>query len=146
MKIKQAIFGLILLLLPVQSFAEPATKESIVHLMELTGSGDMGIKMVDQMLPLLKKLTPKAPSEFWSDFRKDINPQQLVDMIVPVYQKHFDEKDMQELIAFYNTRVGKKFIRVQPVILQESMAVGQAWGRGIAEKILRKYKAEYENK
>ena len=141
---KQYIYGLIFLLMPMQVFAEQASEKNIKVLMEQTGAANMGLMMVNQLLPALKKLTPKAPKKFWDDFAKDLDPNGLVDLIVPIYQKYLTEQDVKELITFYNTRVGKKFLKLQPVMGKEAMIAGQAWGKGIATTILKKYKAEYE--
>ena len=35
-----------------------------------------------------------------------------------------------------------KMIEVQPAIMQESMAAGQAWGQKLALRVLNKYKAQ----
>ncbi len=134
---------LILMWIPAYVSAEPASKESVKAFMEQSGSGEIGIQMVNQLLPMLKKIAPDASEKFWDDFAAQMDAKKVVEMIIPIYQKYFDGKDIQELTAFYKTEVGKKLIRVQPKIMQESMVVGQAWGSGIASDVFKKYKAEY---
>jgi uncharacterized protein len=39
----------------------------------------------------------------------------------PLYDKHFTETELKELVAFYKSPTGKKFISVVPQLTQESM-------------------------
>jgi len=126
--------------------AEPATTKSIKQLMIKTGAGNMSIQMMNQMIPALKKMIPDAPDTFWKDIMAEVNPDSMENMVIPIYQKHFSEKDIKAINAFYDTPAGKKFIRVQPAIMQESMAIGQQWGRQLAGKILDKYQRKFKNK
>ena len=64
----------------------------------------------------------------------------LVTMLTPVYQKHLTEKDLEEIISFYNTPVGKKLATSTPMITTESMQVGQKWGMEIGQKVVERMK------
>ncbi len=130
--------------MPVLS--EPATSKSIKQLMVKTGAGNMSVQMMNQMIPALRRMIPDAPDKFWKDVMAEVNPDSMENMVIPIYQKHFSEKDIKAINAFYDTPAGKKFIRVQPAIMQESMAVGQQWGKQLARKILDKYQREFKNK
>jgi len=136
--------SLIVFLTATPTFGEPASKESVKKLMERTGSGNLGVQMMKQMLPSLKKMIPKAPEKFWADMMKEMNAEQVVNLVIPVYQKHFSEEDIREINDFYDTAAGQKMIRVLPQIMQESMVIGQQWGQQLARDILEKYKAQYE--
>lgn len=135
---------LVLFFSSMNAFAEPASKESVKALMERTGSGKLGVQMMKQMLPSLKKMIPDAPEEFWANMIKEMNAEEVVELVIPVYQKHFTEEDIREINTFYDTAAGKKMIRVLPEIMQESMVIGQQWGQKIARDILNKYKARTE--
>ena len=63
-------------------------------------------------------------------------------LTIPIYQKHLTQEDIAALNKFYDSPAGKKMIKVQPLIMQESMAVGQAWGQKIAQEVINKYQAE----
>lgn len=142
---KRTIFtGLILstLFISTTVFSEPASKRSIEKLMERTGAGQLGIQVMNQMLPSLKKMVPDAPEEFWRDFMAEVDANEMVNMVIPIYQKYLTEEDVKVMNAFYNSETGKKLIRVQPSIMRESMMLGQQWGQGIAQKVLTKYKAQ----
>jgi len=126
--------------------SEQASKESVMILMERTGAGDLGVQMMKQMLPVLKEMVPEAPEKFWDDVLKEMNADQIIELVIPVYQKHLTEEDIKGINAFYDTAAGKNLIRVQPEIMQESMVLGRQWGEEIARKIVNKYKAQSETK
>lgn len=136
------LFSTLLISMPV--FSKPASEENIRKLMEVTGAGDMGVQMMNQMLPALKQMIPDAPAEFWTDVMAEVDGNQIIELVIPVYQKYLSEEDVQAINAFYNTPAGKNLIQVQPAIIQESMMLGQEWGKGIAEKVITKYKAQAE--
>jgi|TARA_B100001964_G_C13695643_1_gene363731 hypothetical protein len=137
---KNLLMVLILILFTIPAYAQRASSQSIKELLDKTQAGDMGIQVMNQMLPSLKVMVPDAPDNFWREFMAGVNSDDLVEMIIPIYQKYLTEKDISELNKFYSSPVGKKLIRYQPIIMQESMTVGQRWGENIAKEVLKKYK------
>lgn len=81
--------------------AEPATTQSVKNLMEITGAAKLGVKMIDQMLPVLKKAAPNASESFWNEFRAEIDPTTLQDLVIPIYQKHL-RKQIYKLLIIFN--------------------------------------------
>jgi uncharacterized protein len=150
MKNSIKVLGALVLLsfLTINSYAAtPATEKSVKELMVLTGAGDMGVQMMQGMIPALKQMAPQLPESFWTNFAKEVNPNEVVDLIIPIYAKHFTEEEIQEAIKFYKSPAGRKMIQEQPQVMQESMAVGQEWGRKLAEKVMEKAKkAQAEQK
>ncbi|GIU51892.1 hypothetical protein TUM4438_43060 [Shewanella sairae] len=127
------------------TFAEQASAESVKKLMQKTGAGELGIQAMKQMLPALKNIIPDAPESFWTDYMAEFNPEDLVEMTVPIYQKYLTEEEVQALNAFYDTPAGKKLIKVQPSIIQESMMAGQQWGQAVAQDVMQKYQSQAHN-
>lgn len=111
--------------------------EKIKNLMNLTGSGNLGVSVVNNMIDSFKKSLPNVENAFWNEFKKEIIAEDLVNLIIPIYDKHFTENEIDELIAFYNTPIGKKMISTLPTITQESMLAGQNWGKLIGEKVIK---------
>ncbi len=130
------------LILPVPAFSAPASKESIRKMMIEAGSGKIGVQIMNQMIPAMKRMIPKAPDKFWKDVMVEVKPNDMIKLVIPVYQKYLTEEDVKEINAFYASRAGKKLIKVQPVIMRESIRIGQKWGQQIARKILLKYQQE----
>lgn len=133
--------ALVGLSLAFASVAQPAKKTSIEQLMQLTGAGDLSAQMMNQMLPAMQQMIPDAPPTFWDTFKQELDANELMKMIIPVYQKHLSEEDIQAILAFYSTPAGKKLISAQPAIMQESMMIGQQWGQQVFMRAKQKFDA-----
>ncbi|MGH9524469.1 MAG: DUF2059 domain-containing protein [Terriglobales bacterium] len=48
---------------------------------------------------------------------------EMLDDMLPVYQKHFTDSDMQAITTFFESPVGKKFISENGPMMKEAMAV-----------------------
>lgn len=123
------------------SQAAPASKESVEKLMQLTGASNLGQQMMAQMLPAMQQMIPDAPPAFWQSVQQEVNIDEMVALVVPVYQKHLSEEDIQSMLAFFSTPAGQKLITAQPAIMQESMMVGQQWGQQLFIRAKQKYDA-----
>lgn len=118
---------------------EPAAskEQRVRELLVLMGAGDMGVQIVDQMIDNMKAIAPEAPTELWTAFRQKVKSGDLVDMLIPVYAKHLELADVEELIRFYRTPTGRRFLEKQPLIMQESMLIGQKWGEKLSMEIIQ---------
>jgi len=75
-----------------------------------------------------KKLTELAEIRFKSFNRKfrERLPQRIdvkkyvEELIYPIYDKYFSEKELSELLAFYKSESGQKFISVMPELVAET--------------------------
>jgi uncharacterized protein len=112
--------------------------KDIRKLLKITGSGELGAQVMGQMIGNMKKSMPQVPEKFWGDFMKEVHTEELIDLIVPVYDRNLNHDDIKELIRFYESPTGKKFVSVLPKITQESMGVGEKWGRDLAQKVIAK--------
>ena len=91
--------------------------------------------MVKQRLPCL------SPSAVSSALTTPQATQQLIDLVMPIYQHNFTEQDVRGLLAFYRTPLGQKLLKVQPVIMRESMLAGEQWGRQRFERRIGQLKS-----
>jgi len=62
---------------------------------------------------------------------------EMVDAMVPIYQKHLTREDMDAILAFYSSPVGLKLQREQPAMMQEGMKVGGEIGRRRLESMMQ---------
>lgn len=60
---------------------------------------------------------------------KDMPIDEMIDAMVPIYQRHLSRDDLQAILAFYSSPVGQKLQREQPAMMQEGMQVGGEIGR-----------------
>ena len=60
---------------------------------------------------------------------KNMPVDEMMDAMIPIYQKHLTKEDINEILAFYASPIGQKLQREQPAMTQESMQVGGEIGR-----------------
>jgi uncharacterized protein len=116
---------------------DPATAATIRHLLDLTGAAKMSLQTMEAMVPAQRAAMPQVPAAFWDAFlahaRRDLG--QLVDSLVPVYAAHFTRAELDQLVTFYESPIGRRLSQVQPLIVQESMQAGQRWGAKIGTAV-----------
>lgn len=150
MKMQLAI-GILLLVAVINGFAmavqsiETATvskSDDIQKLMDLMGTKAMGQQMMQTMGESLNAVGSPVAEDFFKDFMSEVNFAELIELTIPIYDKHFSHDDIKQMIAFYQSPIGKKMRQKQPVIMKESMAIGIAWSQKVSEKLLRKMREE----
>ena len=89
---------------------------------------------IDQMTSMMGvTLNEDEKVEFTNDVMSS-----LIEMLVPVYKKHFTEQDLKDAIELFKTPIGKKISDKSPIIAQESMQASMQWGMELSTK-LQKY-------
>ncbi len=116
-----------------------------LELLEVTGAARLGLQVLDQMLDTFKASDPSVPPEFWEEFRREVDVEEVTRLVVPVYTEHFTAAEMSAAIDFYRTPAGQAIIAKLPIVMQESMAAGQAWGAEVGRRAaerLQQWKAK----
>lgn len=124
----------------IQQPEQTEKQRDIIKLLRLSGSAELGIQAMDQMMASFEDASAQVPSKFWEDFRKEIKSDDLLTLIVPVYDKYFTHEEVVELIQFYESPIGKKMVATMPLLMHESMEVGKKWGEDIGKKIMKRLK------
>lgn len=129
----------------------PEARADIRHLLEITGASNLGDQMAadttDQLVQLLKAANPQMPKRAFDVVNREVTavvteqmsaPGGFLDQIVTVYGKNFTSAEIRELIAFYESPVGKKTVSTMTQVMGESMAIRQKWGQTIVPEIDRR--------
>jgi uncharacterized protein len=120
-----------------QSLADaPATKEDVQRYLDVMHSREMMTKMVDAMSKPMHQMMheqylkdkDKLPADFeqkmnkiMDDYMKNLPIEEMLQAMVPAYQKHFTKGDIDGLVAFYSSPTGQKVIQELPAITAEAM-------------------------
>ncbi len=95
-------------------------------------------KAMLNILPMIVKLVseahPEVPKKFWETARQDLDLDGLVELLVPVYAKHFSHDEVRGLIAFYQSPLGQRFSSENIAMMDDTTKAGQYWGRQCAER------------
>jgi len=130
--------AVVMLCAPAARAEETAKQKDIRKLLELSGSGQIGIQVARQMIDSFRTSMPTVPKAFWDDFLKEARGEDLVDLVVPVYDRHLSHEDIKQLIVFYESPTGRKFVSVLPDITRDSMTAGQKWGEQLGQSVMRR--------
>ena len=72
--------------------------------------------------------------------------EELVNEAAKLYALRFTEQELNELLAFYKTPLGRKMVMEEPGILDESLQNAQRWANRLSEEIIGKFRAEMKKK
>jgi len=141
---KMIAFLFLSLVLTVSGFAQTNAEYSaaLKKMFVVSGSNETYKVAIKQMISMYK-----AQSTLSADKLKSLEDEmlksslnELTVKLIPVYQKYMSLSDIKEMIKFYESPVGKKFAKNNPMITQESMKIGQEWGMKIGQELMNKMK------
>lgn len=120
-------------------------RQALKKMFEVSGSEESYKAAIKQVMYVYKSKNPYNAD--WNELEKEFlktSINDLVEMLVPVYSRYMTIDDIKEMIKFYETPVGQKYAKNSPLIMQESMQVGQKWGEKIGKAIEEKIKKRNE--
>jgi hypothetical protein len=128
--------------LPAPAHSQTAKQKDIVKLLKTMGTETQAAQMLDlviqSMQPMIQNsVPPDVAAAFWAAFKSKFDANEFMNMLVPIYDKHFTHDDIKQLVKFYESPVGKKLIKVTPIMAQETAAAGQKWGERLGEESMK---------
>jgi uncharacterized protein len=72
--------------------------------------------------------------------------QELFDQLALLYASQLSVEDMQAATTFFKSPAGKRFVDMQPQLMQQSMAIGQRWGQKLGAEIEVEMKQELKKR
>ena len=123
-----ATLGVLLALGAAPAVATQASEKQVRELMDVFGVSNMFGQMNAQMAGMMGQRLPCVPAGYWGGFLDDKGMKELTDRMVPIYQRHFSSEDIDGMLAFYRSPLGRKVIAEMPATMAEAMQAGQQWG------------------
>jgi len=129
---KLICIGLFILTLATQAQEQSDFKKETIEFIKITGAGsafETAIEQLGMMVAAEKKEAYTQEANGTLDG--------LYDKMAELYMGEFTQPEIQELVRFYHTDLGKKLASKQLNLAQRGMAMGQSWGievQGIAAK------------
>ena len=162
-KLKIIIVGLFIFLGVSISPAFSATEkqDDIRKLLKVSGILDQLSYMQDSLMNNVSMMVtgpfPKVPDAFWGEFNQLVGKKQMEDLIervIPVYEKHMSPETVKKLIAMFETPFWNEWKDKMPQISREAGLIGSEWGREYTqskafneklEGLVKKYELEKLN-
>jgi hypothetical protein len=114
----------------------PATKDDVEAYMQVAHSHETMMNMMNAMLKPMHDMVhqeflkdqDKLPPDFEAREDKQLDYMlqnfpfdELIQAMVPSYQKYFTRGDLQAITAFYSSPTGQKFLKEMPAIAADAM-------------------------
>lgn len=138
-----------------QQGADAATREDVEQMLQVTGSREMmqqvwaGITQQAATIaadnfrhqhpdatPLQQEKAAEAAAEMMKSTLHILSIDEIIQALIPVYQRHLSHSDMQTIIEFYSSPTGQKMVKEMPQMMTESIRASTA--------ILQKHMPELE--
>jgi hypothetical protein len=115
---------------------DAASKEDVQKLFDVMASRAQMAQMMQQMFTqmrnmnreMIKKKHPEMSDADLArrdreseDLIKNFPMDEMLNDMIPIYQRHFSKSDIDALIAFYSSPAGQKFLRETPAVTAETM-------------------------
>ncbi|MGZ4778272.1 MAG: DUF2059 domain-containing protein, partial [Thermoanaerobaculia bacterium] len=110
--------------------------------LDARGSERVAMQVMDAVMTSFRQSMTDLPPDFWTAVRERMHANELIDALVPIYQRNLSDSDLDSLLEFYDSPAGKRYVEKQPVIVRESLQVGQQW----AERIVQEAVADLKTK
>jgi len=139
----------------------PEKRVLIDRLLEQTGQSAALIGQqyanlfVQQLTMILRETNPDIDQRAYAVMQEEVQSviqekfvqnNQLAQMLYPIYDTYFSAQDLQQMIAFNESEIGKKLIEVMPAVTSASMQAGQEYGMMlgpiIQERLAARFAAE----
>jgi hypothetical protein len=132
---------------------DPAKDAAIRKLFEVMGTKDAMRQVIANMSttvkPLLESSLPAGEYRtqlidlFFQRLQVKLRVDDLLEIAIPIYDKHFSLEDIEGLTKFYETPLGKKATSVLPQVLLEAQAaakkLGEQMGRESMIEVLEEH-------
>lgn len=106
----------------------PPSVQQVLQLFQVIHVDDALRQMNTQMAHVMAEAVPCVPAAYWEGFIDAGSTREVLDRMVPVYQRHFTEGEVDGLVRFYRSPLGQKVLTVMPETMAEAAKVGQQWG------------------
>lgn len=130
---RKLLLTVVLVFVTATGFAQDAYKADAKKYVEVSGQAKI-FELVTQ------DLVSSLPADKQQAFKKELTASlgDLMNKMAAVYMEEFTHDELKQMLAFYETPVGKKLSEKTVVLYQKGQQAGQEWGMGL-QSIYMKY-------
>jgi uncharacterized protein len=71
---------------------------------------------------------------------------EVLEQMAQAYAARFTEQDLKDLLVFYKTPLGQKFIKEEPLALEDGLKRAQQWAEAFADTVMTRMRSEMQKK
>ena len=133
---------------------DPAFEQDIKKMLEVTGAQKLGEQtmaaVMQQMSQSMRQANPNIPPrmlEIASEVARGLFTKEfpsLAPRLVATYAKVLTHDEVKQLLAFYETPLGKRMIEVMPALQQASAQAGGEWAQQLVPQLQAELLARFK--
>ena len=121
-------------------------------LVEKTKMSDMFVELAESFMEIYFERFEKPGLENQANanplkkmFNNEVNlgEDELKWMLAEIYATHFTEKELKEILIFFDSPAGNAWLDKRLSIQTEGEQVGLEWGQLLTQRVLKKFEAQY---
>lgn len=104
-------------------------------------------QLVEQIVPIMTRTRPELVKDLAAvvdqlrpEFIKDGD--QMIDIAAHIYARQMSEQELKDAAAFFNSPVGKRYVAVQPQMLDELVVAMQSWTQSMSNTMMVRVRQE----
>ena len=130
---------------PAASATRVLSEQELIELrklIDLNQDLNSRVNFLSKQMNAFQAKVPGVKQEFWQECSKFLDRDELASELAEVYAKHFTQQDIKELSAFFESRVGRKYVNVSSKLVGDANEKTNSFGRKIGRKMAEKLDAE----
>jgi TonB family protein len=137
-----------------QAAVDPEMAADVRRLLELTGGIRITSMIFNSFMPTVKEQLlrdlpasedrDKIVDTFIRKMEERVSSSELVDIVIPIFAKHFTREDIKNSLAFYDSPTGKRLIQDTPAYVQDvQTAASKHWMNIVMPELLKEMADEF---
>ena len=108
-------------------------------------------QLADQIVPMLTRTRPELKENLTAVVAK-LQPEflkkgdDMITMAARIYARHMSQPELEQAANFFNSPVGKKYVEVQPAMLDEVVVAMQTWTQTLSSYMMTRVHDEMKAK
>lgn len=134
------VFVVLLSITAFPAYSETSKEKDINKLLKVSGILDQLTYMQDTLMNSVSLMVtgtfPNVPEAFWGEFNQLIGKKEMDDLVqrvIPVYDKHMSHETIKKLITMFETPFWNDWKKKMPLISREAGVIGSEWGRELTQ-------------
>ena len=109
---------------------DPEKERAIRRLIALTHAERTMLDGMKVGLDAQKKAQPEIPAVFWEEFIKRATEHigEFMAILLGVHDRHYTKEQIDQMIAFFETPLGRIMAEKQPAVALETVGAAERWG------------------
>ena len=112
-------------------------EETLDEFLEVSGTDPRDENMLGQISNMYKESLGDD-----SMLSKSMNRMmdKMMEEMIPIYKEHYDQQMLEDLIKFYNSPLGKKYVAANKKVTGDALKLGQSLSIEMASEFMKDFK------